>query len=261
MPPRKQKTVLQTGVYRIRNLANGKVYYGSTALSFKKRWVLHLSNLRAGTHCNKHLQSSWNNYGEQSFAFEVVERCQQDNCIEREQYYLDTIKPWNGSIGYNVCKLAGSRLGIRHSSEARRKMSDAWKTGGRIPTRTGAVLRQETKDKISRSKMGKTASLESRAKMSKARKGVKKPPEFSETMRAKHWSKGPRASEIATKIGSSQKNKVVTEEAKVNIKVAAIRRESEKRAAKAAAFQESEAAALLLWLEQNPDRENKTLFD
>lgn len=37
----------------------------------------------------------------------------------REQYYIDTLKP-----EYNICKIAGSSLGVKHSAESNKKKSD-----------------------------------------------------------------------------------------------------------------------------------------
>ena len=64
---------LRTGVYCIRNTTNGKLYVGSAAVSFKARWNSHRNALRRGEHAAKHLQSSWNKYGEDKFEFLVLE--------------------------------------------------------------------------------------------------------------------------------------------------------------------------------------------
>ena len=42
--------------------------------------------------------------------------------MEREQYYLDLLKP-----KYNILKTAGSSLGYPHSEEAKKKISEAKK--------------------------------------------------------------------------------------------------------------------------------------
>ena len=43
------------GVYCIINTVNGKRYVGSTASSFKQRFMQHIQKLRRGAHANKHL--------------------------------------------------------------------------------------------------------------------------------------------------------------------------------------------------------------
>jgi len=46
-----------------------------------------------------------------------LEYCEPSNCIEREQYYIDLLKP-----EYNILKLAGSSLGHIYSEETKEKM-------------------------------------------------------------------------------------------------------------------------------------------
>lgn len=48
---------------------------------------------------------------------EILEYCEPENVIEREQYYLDTLKP-----EYNILKIAGSTLGYTHTEETREKL-------------------------------------------------------------------------------------------------------------------------------------------
>ena len=112
---------MNTGVYKITNLTNGKIYVGSTsALGFKKRWWGHRTRLRTNTHWNQHLQSSWNKYGEHQFRFEIIEECPPNDCISREQYYFDTLHPQ-----YNILTTAGSMLGYHHTTATKQKIGDA----------------------------------------------------------------------------------------------------------------------------------------
>lgn len=102
--------VVNTGVYKILNLVNGKFYIGSTAWNFHRRWRIHRNHLRLNKHPNQHLQNSWNKYSEQNFQFEIIEECCPADCIAREQHYLDTLKP-----SYNISPTAGSPRGYRHT--------------------------------------------------------------------------------------------------------------------------------------------------
>jgi hypothetical protein len=56
--------------------------------------------------------------GYSKFKLEILEYCELDNLIEREQYYLDTLKP-----EYNILKTAGSLTGFKHSMATRELMS------------------------------------------------------------------------------------------------------------------------------------------
>lgn len=49
--------------------------------------------------------------------FIVLEVCNPENCIEREQYYIDLLKP-----DMNVCKVAGSSLGVKRTDETKEKL-------------------------------------------------------------------------------------------------------------------------------------------
>jgi len=60
-------------------------------------------------------------YGYSSFKLEILENCEPNILIEREQYYLDLLNP-----EYNILKKAGSLLGFRHSEASRELMSFVW---------------------------------------------------------------------------------------------------------------------------------------
>ena len=47
-----------------------------------------------------------------NFRLEILEYCDRNNVLAREQFYLDLIKP-----KYNILKIAGSSLGFKHSEK------------------------------------------------------------------------------------------------------------------------------------------------
>jgi group I intron endonuclease len=55
-------------------------------------------------------------YGYANFKLEILEYCSPEECIKREQYYINTFNP-----EYNVLKVAGSTLGYKHSEETKAK--------------------------------------------------------------------------------------------------------------------------------------------
>jgi len=61
-------------------------------------------------------------YGYSNFTLEIVEYCDVSVLLEREQHYLDLLKPT-----YNIAKIAGSTLGIPKSAETKVKISQALK--------------------------------------------------------------------------------------------------------------------------------------
>lgn len=88
-----------TGIYKITNKVNNKYYIGSTSESFLMRWKNHINALRKGKHKNIHLQNAFIKYGEESFIFTILEICKKENCLLREQIYLDSS---DSSNCYNI---------------------------------------------------------------------------------------------------------------------------------------------------------------
>lgn len=115
-----------SGIYKITCITTGKMYVGS-AVNLRQRWQNHRWRLRTNRHVNRHLQSAWNKHGEDAFAFEVIELILAPFLIEREQYYLDKLRPFDRGRGFNSYPTAGSPYGHVASDEARRRMSEARK--------------------------------------------------------------------------------------------------------------------------------------
>jgi group I intron endonuclease len=111
---------IKSGIYKIVNIVNGKFYIGSS-IDINKRWVGHKRMLRKNNHDNGFLQKSWNKHGENNFKFEIV--IDKTELIVREQFYLDSMKPFNKNVIYNICEYAGNMLGFKHSKESKEKMS------------------------------------------------------------------------------------------------------------------------------------------
>lgn len=63
----------EKGVFIIKNTKNGKVFLGSSlnlhGILDKNRFVLNM-----GIHSNKPLQEDWKTFGEEAFAFEIIEK-------------------------------------------------------------------------------------------------------------------------------------------------------------------------------------------
>lgn len=166
------------GIYKITNTTNNKCYIGS-AVYIKSRWARHRTDLRKGCHANKHFQSAWNMYGEKSFIFEVIEECSLENIVEREQYYLNTLKP-----EYNILLTAKSSIGLKHTQKTKDKLSQIFK--GRAPSNKGKPRSEETILKLKEAwKIRKLTPVSegTKRKISKALKGKKKTKEHTEKVK------------------------------------------------------------------------------
>jgi group I intron endonuclease len=101
------------GIYRIKNLINGKCYYGSSK-NVENRWRMHKRELINRKHINKILQNAWDKYGEENFVFEFIEECSENQLFEIEQKYLDTNPEYNiglkSSGGDNISKNPNKNL-------------------------------------------------------------------------------------------------------------------------------------------------------
>lgn len=142
------------GVYKITNIANGKFYIGSS-WNGKGRWVNHRSRLRHQSHSNPFLQKAWNKYGEENFTFEIIECCERDALLKREQHHLDTKRPFRGT-GYNISQIAGggdifSSLSEKEQKEFREKSSHFGKENGMF----GQEHTDETKQKLKNKAKGR----------------------------------------------------------------------------------------------------------
>lgn len=137
-----------SGIYMITCTANGKIYIGS-ATDLHRRCDAHLRKLVRNCHSNPHLQNAWNKHGESAFIFNVVELCNHDEVLEREQHYLDTWQPFSPK-GFNISLDAYSVMGGRnHTAQSIEKM----KRG-----QHGKTLEDAHKKKISQSLKGQKKS-------------------------------------------------------------------------------------------------------
>ncbi len=217
-----------SGIYAILNITNEKIYVGS-AKSFKSRWLIHLRELKKNKHYNSYLQRAWNKYGINNFIFVILEVT--DNLLEREQHWINKLKPFDKNFGYNVCITAGSQLGLKHTEITKLKMSNAHK--GKIKSiewqekitkaLKGKRLSEETKRKFSLARLGRKATEEERAIMKLAQQNRKITPEAYERMTKANVGK-KFSEDHKRKISEAHKGKPKSKEHKLNLKLAALRR-------------------------------------
>lgn len=88
-----------TGIYKISNKNNGRVYIGKSK-DIMQRWASHERALLKGTHHSTKLQEDFDKYGGiEAFDFSVIETCAPSELNEREKYYIQKFDSENN--GYN----------------------------------------------------------------------------------------------------------------------------------------------------------------
>lgn len=150
---------MKSGIYEITFTGNKRKYIGS-AHNPKRRKVEHLSMLRRSTHPNIIMQRCFDIYGESSFNFRMVETCDKNTLIEREQFHIDRMTK---EQRMNICLVAGNTAGRKHSEKTKdliRKKA----LGRKLPPRT-----QEYRDAISRRFKNQQLSPEHMAALQKGR--------------------------------------------------------------------------------------------
>jgi group I intron endonuclease len=164
-----------SGIYAI--FCKDKLYIGS-AVNLRIRINKHFSLLKAGKHPNTYMQNSYIKYGLCSFSYKILECCNKENLIQREQFFIDKHKPIVPK-GFNVRIQADSCTGSKRSQESIRKAYETKIKNGWVPFSTvdrnklkgvnhpryGVKVSDEVKKKISQSLKGRIISEENKQKL------------------------------------------------------------------------------------------------
>lgn len=140
----------KSGIYRWINNENGNTYVGS-AVNLSKRINSYFQEGELNRN-PRPIKNALLKYGHENFNLEILEYCNKEDLIKREQHYLDELTP-----EYNVLKQAYSLSGFKHSDETIEKL--------KLKT-----LSEEQKEFISQLHIGKEVSEETRLKLSESMK-------------------------------------------------------------------------------------------
>lgn len=170
----KSKTPI-SGIYKITCKPTGRFYIGSSN-DIETRWYHHKRDLKNNNHYNRLLSRACKKYGFNSFEWEVIEECPSETLLEREQYYIDILQPFNRK-GFNLAKdVKATMKGVKHTAQNRAKMS-------RIQKARNYKHTEEHKQYLSQLFKGRVISAETLAKRSLAMKGIPKSEAHKEKIR------------------------------------------------------------------------------
>ncbi len=160
--------MLKSGIYKIINKITNDFYIGSSKDVYIRK-SQHFSKLRKNKHINKHLQASFNKYGEDNFEFEVILLCEETFLLKEEQFKIDILSPT-----FNKRKIAESNRGFKQSQEAKDKISKANKLW---------IRTDEYKEKLSKLKKGKSRPKEVMDNLRLINTGIKRTKEQKEKLK------------------------------------------------------------------------------
>lgn len=153
------------GIYKIAIKEN--LYIGSSSNLYRRFWE-HSWKLKNNRHNNQHLQNCFNKYGKEFFKVEILEYCENNILLEREQFYINLLCP-----NLNKSPVAGTTLGLKMTPEQclKRKLNNLGRKHSeetiekRISKIKGRKYSEEHRKKISESHKGKTLSKEHKEKI------------------------------------------------------------------------------------------------
>jgi len=106
-----------SGIYKITNVINGKVYIGQS-IDIYNRW----NSEKHGYGVSGHLLNAMTKYGKDNFKFEIIKECENDLLNIAETFFILCYCSFNPNYGYN--KTFGGAFCI-FTDEITSKMSEA----------------------------------------------------------------------------------------------------------------------------------------
>jgi group I intron endonuclease len=221
------------GVYKIQSIIKPERCYIGSTINIGSRLKTHFKALRNNLHHSNKLQNHYNKYGAEDLQLFILLECNKENILKEEQYFINSLRPY-----FNICRVAGSPLGVKRSEETKKKLSELNKgiTSGfkgkqhseEVKQRlrkvnTGKILSEDAKQKLSKWSKGKLKTEEIKKRMSEVKKlqTIETKIKISEAKKGKNLSKEHRKklSESLKGRTSPNKGKRLSEEHKQKISI------------------------------------------
>lgn len=224
------------GIYMIRNKVNGKMYIGQS-MDVGRRNKTELMQLRKGWFHTKRsakphpIVISFQKHGEENFEFMTIleltgEDATKDNLNHFEALLITKHKTLISENGYNIlaCGVGNGMLGYKFSNESKMKMSQSHKgyTWGDVQREersksmlafySDPELGQKRREEVSERSKKQVCSAETRLKISKSNKGMKRTPEQCKALGdrvRKHFQEHP---EVKERIAAAHRGRKMSEE-------------------------------------------------
>lgn len=111
----------KSGIYKWTNKLTNDIYIGQS-IDLSKRFIRYFNTSYLLNRNSLVISRALLKYGYSNFTLEILEYCDKDSLIAREQFYIDMFNP-----KYNTLKVAGSSFGHKHTEETKIKISKALK--------------------------------------------------------------------------------------------------------------------------------------
>lgn len=155
-------------IYRYKS-PSGKYYIGQTVDELHRRYIF----LSKHTYGGIKIDNARKKYGPENFEYSVLMKVEGDD--QEVKQTLDVLEMWFIRIydsfknGYNSTEGGGGMVGYKHTEEWKNNHSE--KLTGHYSWSRGTTLSEETKRKMSESRIGHKTSEETRRKISEKLKG------------------------------------------------------------------------------------------
>lgn len=200
-----------SGIYCIRQISKELYYIGQTSMPFAKRFWNHRWKLNDNSHDNKHLQNSWNKYGENDFEFKVLYILKDGDDIDQiEIQYIEKYDSYKN--GFNMTTGGDGKRNCPMSENAKKIVGEK----NRIHN-LGKKASEETKEKMRNSSRHKTPSKENLQKLRESRIGSKWDEGFKQKMRERQTGSNNAVAVINEKIAFEIKIKLMNHNKRTDI--------------------------------------------